>query len=249
MSEMLASDLANPQFVGSTNPDALLHVEFYEFEPIDKWASEEASMKQQKRVVIKGPKQDFVRIMRPGDKDNILEVAVREEHKQRWPDKWMYYLISMGRIDGGKDVPGWRLEDWPEVAENVELMRDLQYQRYWTVEQLAGAQDHQIQKLGIGGPGLRERARVALRERMRKEFSKDLEEKERVIAEQGTALKILQEQVAKLMNQAPVAPQPPQDNAHVAPGAEPFPAPKKRGGRPKGSKNKPKVVSGEQHPT
>ena len=88
---MLASDLNNPEFVGAVNPDSLLYVEFYWHEPIDKWSSEQATMKAGKRVVIKLPKQPFVRIMRPGDQTTIVETAVREDHKARWPEKWMYW--------------------------------------------------------------------------------------------------------------------------------------------------------------
>lgn len=197
---MLASDINNPEYVGAANPDALLHVEFYWHEPIDKWSSEVESHKQGKRVTVKGPKAIFVRIMRPGDKDHILEVPMREEHKMRWPDKWLYWQISEGMIEGDHAAIGWKIADWPEVAENVELMRELQYNRYWTVEQIAGANDAQIQKLGIGGPGLRERARVALRERTRKEFAADMADKDKLIADQGSAIAALQAQMQELLN-------------------------------------------------
>ena len=201
----LASDLNNPEFVGATNPDALLHVEFYFHEPIDKWESEKKSIEAGKRVTVKGPKQEWIRVMRPGDKDTIMECAVREDHKQRFPDKWLYFQIAEGLVDGGKDVPGWKVEDWPALNDQQDLVRELKFNRFWTVEQIAGAQDAQVQKLGIGGLGLREQARVALRERMRKEFGKDLEEKEREIAalrqadtEKEARLKALEEALLEL---------------------------------------------------
>ena len=201
MSIGLASDLANPEFVGATNPDALMHVEFYWHEPIDKWASEQESAKAGKRVYVKLPKQIFVRIMRPGDKDNILEVALREEHKVRWPDKWRYFEIAEG-LGTDRDVPGWKIEDWPELDNQQELLRELKYLRYYTVEQIAGAQDAQVQKLGAGGLGLRERARLALRERMRKDFAADINAKDKVIAEQGNAIAELQRQMAEFLEAA-----------------------------------------------
>lgn len=201
MSIAMASDLNNPEFVGATNPDALMHVEFYWHEPIDKWASEEASAKQGKRVWVKLKKQVFVRIMRPGDKDNILEVPLREEHKERFPDKWRYFEIAEG-LGSDREVPGWRLEDWPELDEQQELLRELKYLRYYTVEQIAGAQDAQVQKLGTGGLGLRERARLALRERMRKEFQADINAKDKLIEDQGNAIAALQKQMAEFMESA-----------------------------------------------
>lgn len=196
---MLASDLNNPEFVGATNPDSLLHVEFYEFEAVDKWSSEVKSAEAGKRVIVKLPKRDFVRIMRPGDKDTILEVPVREEHKARWPERWLYYEISMGRANGGENIPGWKIDDWPEFDGQEEMKRDLKYKRFYTVEQLAGAQDAQVQQLGIGGLGLREKARAALRERMRKEYQSDMAEKEKTIAAQGAAIEELKEQMRQLL--------------------------------------------------
>jgi hypothetical protein len=197
---MLASDLNNPEFIGATNPDALMHVEFYFHEPIDKWGSEIASQKAGKRVTVKLEKQIFVRIMRPGDKDSILEVPLREDHKARWPEKWMYFQIAEGIIDGGADIPGWKIEEWPYLDDKQELLRELKFNRYYTVEQLAGAQDSQVQKLGIGGLGLREEARAAMKDRMRKEFAADLQEKDKVIAEQGSAIAALQAQMAELLS-------------------------------------------------
>lgn len=199
MAGMLASDLNNPEFVGATNPDALLHVEIYWHEPVDKWASEVESEKKGKRVVVKRAREEWIRIMRPGDKDTIMECKLREDHKQRFPDKWLYFQIAEGLIDGGKDIPGWKLEEWPELDDQQDLLRELKFNRFYTVEQVAGAQDAQVQRLGIGGPGLRERARVALRERMRKEFAADLHEKDKLIAEQGEAIAALQKQMEELM--------------------------------------------------
>lgn len=202
MAQMLASDLQNPEFVGATNPDSLLHVEFYEHEPIDKWTSETESAKQGKKVVVKLPKRDFIRIMRPGDKDTIMECEVREEHKARFPDKWLYYLIATGKVDGGKDVPGWKVDEWPELDDQQDLLRELKFNRFWTVEQIAGAQDAQVQRLGIGGPGLRERARMALRERMRKEFAADMDAKDAKIAEMEAKQKRMEEQLNALLDAA-----------------------------------------------
>lgn len=196
---MLASDLNNPEFVGALNPDSLLHVEFYEYEAVDKWASEVASAEAGKRVVKKLPKRDFVRIMRPGDKDTIVETPVREDHKARWPERWLYYEISMGRANGGENIPGWKIDEWPELDGQEELKRDLKYKRFYTVEQLAGAQDAQITQLGIGGLGFREKARAALKERMRKEFAADMREKDETIAAQGAAIAALQKQMETFM--------------------------------------------------
>lgn len=181
----LASDLNNTEFVGAKNPDSGLYVEFYWHEPIDAWASAEKSREQQRKVEVKLPKQPFVRIMVPGDKTSIFETAVQEAHKQRFPRQWMAWQIAEGIIGGEEDIPGWKISEWTEV--DPEMARELLYMRFQTVDQLAGASDRQIQGLGIGGVGLREKARVALRNRMGEETRKALEgeraEKEALKAE------------------------------------------------------------------
>ncbi len=190
---MLASDIGNPDFVGAQNPDSILYVEFYWHEPVDKWGSEVASQEAGKRVVKKLPKQPFVRIMRPGDKDTIVETAVREDHKQRWPEKWLYWQMAEGIIDGGENVPGWKLEEWAHLDDKPELLRDLKFARFYTVEQIAGSSDAQVQRLGIGGLGLREQARVDLRNKMGREVKEAIDAKDKEISD----MKAKQEAQAK----------------------------------------------------
>lgn len=161
---MLASDMNNPEFVGARNPDDGLYKEFYWHEPVDAWASREESQKQGRKVVVKGPKQPFIRIMVPGDKTSEFTTAVTEAHKQRFPREWMAWQISEGLIGGEEDIPGWKLSEWEEL--DADMVRELLYLRFQTVEQLAGASDKQIQGIGMGGVNLRERARVALRNKM-----------------------------------------------------------------------------------
>ena len=188
---MLASDVNNPEFVGAVNPDSQLYVEFYWHEPVNKWASEEATQKAGKRVVVKGERQPFVRIMRPGDQTTILETAVREDHKQRWPEKWLYWMMAEGLVDEGAGVPGWKIDEWPHLKDQPDLLRELKFLRFHTVDQVAGASDAQVQKLGIGGPGLREQAKVDLRERMGREVKDQMAQKDKEIAD-------MKEQLAKL---------------------------------------------------
>lgn len=79
------------------------------------------------------------------------------------------------------DVPGWALKDWPVL--NAEQLHELTYLRFSTVEQLAGANDSQVQKMGIGGIGLREQARQALKERARADVKAEMEAQEKLIAD------------------------------------------------------------------
>lgn len=174
---MLASDLNNPEFVGARNPDTGLFVEFYWHEPVDAWSSREKSQQEQRNVVVKGAKQPFCRIMVPGVKETIWEEAVAERHKQRFPQQWLAWQIAEGLIGGNEDIPGWKLAEWDEL--NSDQVRELLYLRFQTVEQLAGANDKQIQGIGMGGLMLREKARVALRNRMGAETKAALDAKDK----------------------------------------------------------------------
>jgi hypothetical protein len=220
---VLASDLNNPNFVNATNPDNLLHVEFYWHEPVDKWATETTGK------ITKGPKTPFIRIVKPGDNTSILETPVREDHKARFPDKWMYFQMKEGLVEN-QDIPGWKLEEWNEIDD--ELRRELKFLRFSVVEQIAGASDGQVQKMGMGGMGLREKAKRALQSRMGAETRDAIQQKDKEIQDLKTKLDRLEGLIqAKLAAPEPTSPEPPSEAPVAAP----------RKGRPKGSKNKPKV--------
>lgn len=196
---MLASDLNNPEFTGAKDPDSGLFVEFFWHEPVDAWASREKSQLEQRNVQVKGPKQAFVRIMVPGDKNSEWTQAVTEAHKHRFPRQWLAWQISEGLVGGQEDIPGWKLAEWEEI--NPDLLHELTYLRFQTVEQLAGASDKQIQGIGIGGLSLREKARVALRNRMGAETREALEADRAEKEELKRQLAEMQEQLQQLLSQ------------------------------------------------
>lgn len=196
---MLASDVNNPDFVGAQAPDAALYVEFFWHEAIDKWASEIKSAEQGKRVTVKLDKRPFVRIMRPGDKNSIIEEAVRNDHKHRFPERWLQWQLAEGLIDGGENIPGWKIEEWPYLEDKKEQLRELKFLRFHTVELLAGASDAQVQGLGIGGLGLREMAKQALRDKMQKDVRDAVQAKDTIIADQGAAIEVLKKQMADMI--------------------------------------------------
>ena len=186
---MLASDVANPEYVGARNPDDALFVEFYMHEGIDKNKTSE----QKKRVKL--DPAPYVRIQVPGDKTSVIETPVREDHKRRWPQKWLYFQMQEGMV-GEQDIPGWRLEEWDYL--DAEQVRELKYNRFTIVEQIAGASDAQIQKLGMGGVALREAAKRALRDKMGAEVREEIERKDREIAELKKADQENKDRLAKL---------------------------------------------------
>lgn len=160
------------------NADSQLHVEFYISNDPD-WRGRE-----------------FVRIMAPGDKLNIVEQPVREDHKARFPREWLYFQMRNG---GSADVPviGTPVLQWAEEAPtdlSQNQVTELAVLKFMTVEQVAQASDTQVQRIGMGGHGLRERARLYLQRKHRSESQKELDETKAQLAQ-------LQEQMAQLLAQ------------------------------------------------
>lgn len=172
---MLASDLANKDFEGAKDPDSLLHVEFYWHEPIDKWESEA------KGRIVKLSKRPYVRIIPGGRNDLMIDTEATDLHKARFPKQWMSWQMREGLLDSEHDIPGWKIEEWSEITQ--DQLHELKYLRFSTVEQIAGASDMQVQRMGMGGLALREKAKTALRNKMGAETRAEMEAKDRQIGE------------------------------------------------------------------
>ena len=162
---MLDSDIGNG--------DQHLHVEFYMYD--------------------KAPYKDrpFVRIIVPGDKTNVVDQPVREDHKARFPRQWLHFQMQS---DTGM-VIGTSLPDWnkarPEEFTDYQ-MAELQILKFQTVEQVATASDGQLQRVGMGATGLRDKARAYLLGKNQTESSSEL-------AKTRTELDELKAQMAMLM--------------------------------------------------
>lgn len=171
------------------NADAQLHVEFY---TKDSGANEG---------------KPYVRIMAPGDKTNIIDQPVRDDHKERFPRQWLYY--QMQQNEGAASQIGTPLSEWhksfPEEV-NRDQIAELAILKFITVEQLALASDAQLQRVGMGGVGLRERARQYLNRKNRMDNNAELEETKKQLA-------ALQAQMAELLGSQPRRGRPPKELA------------------------------------
>lgn len=159
------------------NADSQLHVEFY--------------VRDDKQYAG----QTFVRIQAPGDKTNIFDQPLREEHKQRFPRQYLHFQIQQN--EGAAQQIGTPLTDWYKDAPddiNRDQIAELNILKFVTVEQLALASDSQLQRIGMGGVGLREKARLYLNRKNRHEASAELEETKAQLA-------ALQAQMAELMSE------------------------------------------------
>lgn len=196
---MLASDVNNPEFVGAIrNPDQLLNTEFFwrEVDVLDPEKTQYTEMVAQNGMKYKAvdgtifhkkERQPWIKIWRAGDMTTIIEVAVRDEHKQRWPDRWQAWQMQEGLIDNGANVPGWQITEWDGV--NSDQRRELKYLGFHTVEQIAGATDTQVQRMGMGGPGIRDSARRAVLARAQNSAVAAVEAKDKAQAEENAALR------------------------------------------------------------
>jgi hypothetical protein len=157
------------------NADSHLHVEFYTND----------------QKPYKDRPTPFVRIVVPGDKTNIVDQPVREDHKERFPRQWLHFQMQSG--DG--PVIGTLLQQWnTDDEENFSLhqMAELQILKFQTVEQVATASDSQLQRIGMGGAGLRERAKTYLTRKNQSANTSELEITRRELDE-------LKQQMAMLM--------------------------------------------------
>jgi hypothetical protein len=181
---MIASDLNNPAFSGASNPDSMLHVEFYNHAALDTWATKEKGIKT---YVKECP---YIRIAIPGNDKTLVERPATGNDSERFPRQWMNFQMQTGMIANAENVPGWQLDDWKEI--NGDQLRSLKYLRFYTVEQLAGANDAQVQGIGMGGLALREQAKKALADKNAAIVNSAVAERDNEIAE-------LKAQMAQLM--------------------------------------------------
>lgn len=97
----------------------------------------------------------FVRIIIPGDANNIIERVAKDRDKKQYPQAWARYEA------GEKDGPvGMRLEMWPQITR--AQVKEAKYFEVHTVEQLAKLSDLHCQKLGMGFMPLRDKAKAYL---------------------------------------------------------------------------------------
>lgn len=210
---MLASDVNNPEFQGAHDPTRGLFIEFQMYEAEDWNKSQELGRK------VKCPPRPYIYIQALGDKTTAIHRPADDLDKHKYPTQWMAFQIKEGLIGGDAQIPGWKLDDWPEIDH--EQLRELKHMRFQVVEQIAGASDEQVQKMGMGGLGLREKARQAMRNRMGAEVREELAKKDAELADMKRQMEELRQMVL------------------AKPDVQPE---KKKGGRPKGSRNKPKPV-------
>lgn len=141
----LASDLNNPNFTGATDPDSLLRVRFYNKPIKDNYKS-----LQEGRPIFMDV--TYVEIMTPGSALNIIDVPARKQHEFRFPKQWAIFKNSQS----DEQIVGTRVDEWPLVTR--AQAEELKGSKFFTVEQIAGASDEQLQRLGMSAQMLKQKA-------------------------------------------------------------------------------------------
>ena len=138
MQEFIASDDANPNFVGQKDPDRALSVMFYS-KPLQNMFRS----KEEGRPIFDDV--DMVKIMLPGDDKNIIDTFARDDHKERFPRQWAHYENK--RPGDQRLVGKTPLEHWqrltPAQAEELRAMK------FYAVDDIANASDASLQRIGM----------------------------------------------------------------------------------------------------
>jgi len=120
------------------------------------------------------PGKDFIRIMVPGDRTSIMETLVTEHYKARFPRQYLYFQMNKDPTYAiGTQLIDWHNAD-PEDFNAVQLA-EMQILKFSSVEQIATATDAQLQRIGIGAAGLRERAKRFLDRKSQKDGISELD--------------------------------------------------------------------------
>lgn len=167
--------------------DEHLYVMFYKGAVEDRNASLEAG-----RPIYRDT--EFVRIMVPGDKGNIIEREIRDLDKRRFPRQYAAFKNEEEEFEQGTPLDKWNYLSVAQVEE-------LKYFGIRTVEALAGVSDTHAQKF-IGINKLRKRAKEYIDatsvEAPVAQLQTDLEQRDLKIQEQDEVIADLQERLIAL---------------------------------------------------
>ena len=96
----------------------------------------------------------YVRILVPGDRNSVVDRRVTDADRERWPRRWADFLARRERPSG---TP---IEHWPYLT--VARVAELKALEAFTVEQIAGADEALMERIGDDAATLSDRARQFL---------------------------------------------------------------------------------------
>ena len=162
-------------YVGETGGDVYLDVMFY-------------------KAIHEGEEADFIKIDVPGDKTISIDTLATPEYKARFRRQYDAYANL-------REQTGTPLEQWSDIPDGFK--KELNYQGFRTIEQIATAPDAAFTKI-MGGTDLRRKAQAYLN---RGKINADV-----IIKQQQEQINELSEKMAILMealNEKPKRGRPP----------------------------------------
>ena len=156
--------------------DERLRVKFYEEQVINNFRTEAEGVPIFDSV-------NFISIAVPGEANDEICRKASKDDKERFLPLWRAYEKKMEQVDGTS------LDAWTELDKRTK--HTLNYLGFSSVEQVAGASDLQVQKMGMSGGQLRIKAKAFLESHKNSAFAQEqatqLEElKQRLSALEGT---------------------------------------------------------------
>lgn len=131
--QALGANQPNPRYQGDEN----LFVQFH-FQPVK---DKEKSLEEGRDIYVD---KDYVTVMIPGDKDNVIIRPIQDSDKERFPRQWAAFK---NRED--QPVEGTPLSEWPGISRSH--VEELKFFNVFTVEALAAMPDSAVGKfMGVG---------------------------------------------------------------------------------------------------
>lgn len=161
--------------------DKKLYVQFYTRAVMNNFKSA-----QEGRPIF--DELDFVRIIIPGDRNNVVDTEVTQEHRIRFQEQYDRFKKNQEQA-----VSGTPLEVWPQMT--VGMVAELKAQGIHTVEQLADLPDGLAQKF-MGSFALRQKAKTFLEAAQGQAANTKLEAE---LESRDNEINVLKEQVKQLM--------------------------------------------------
>lgn len=129
----------------------------------------------------------YIRIVTPGDRDNIIHRPMRPTDKFRFPKSWAAFNLDAQSIGDGT-----RLEEWTLMSRS--MVEELKYLGFRTVESVAEANDAACGKV----PGLREMSARAKAWLDKSKKTAEVTKAQAEIEKRDAQIAALQEQISQL---------------------------------------------------
>jgi hypothetical protein len=97
----------------------------------------------------------FIKVVVPGDVNNIIERKATDQDKEKFPKAWARFQAQ--ETEGHEGTP---LEQWPQMSRS--LVKESKFFEIHTVEQLANLSDINVSRMGMGYMDLRNKAKAYL---------------------------------------------------------------------------------------